>query len=668
MKKFAFISAIVFSTVLNAQVDTIARDSAAFHVNTTTPMTVFGQVKVRYVQTAARRDVPDSTLARLFPAGNLSDLLSGSGLMTLKSYSPGGLATTSLRGANSMQTPVFWNGINLQNINNNTVDLSLVPSFLFDYASVSPGGTSAAFGNGAIGGAIQVNSWAFGRINGYFVSEPYFKTRLVSETGSFGTYMNGIQLGYGKQKWHFDVRTYRQQAKNNFTYQNAALTGNPVEELQHANFLQHGALFKAAYRSTDFNKFLGLQVWVQETQREIPPTMLQSENKSTQQDYALRILLEGQRSYNDPNKLLQAQLAVIHEGLLYDPGYSLQTSNTDAWRGILTATYTRYFNHHKRKLLQGANLKSGIMLTGSTSKVTEFIPETQQLRSAAFVSYSKYLRSDDEFNITIRQELVNDEPVDPVGNIWYYFVLKDWIAFRACVSHNYRVPTFNDLYWRPGGNPDLEAETSWTEELSVELGKKWNRTAVSYSVTGYNRSVKNMITWVPLAAYWSPVNVAEVWSRGVEHRFRFTHSMSWVKITVLANVDYVRSTYEKSEITNDVSIGKQLIYVPAWFGSGSITLDAKGIFITYSQSYTDLRFTTRDHVEWLPAYSIGNAAVGYSFDPKKNGKERTINVFFRCNNIADVQYQAVAWRPMPGRNYAVGLSITFGQTIKNQNN
>ena len=63
-------------------------------------------VGARMIQEGARNDVPDSTLRRIYPAGNLSDLLGTGGMMNLKSYGPGVLATTSARGANS-NSPSF---------------------------------------------------------------------------------------------------------------------------------------------------------------------------------------------------------------------------------------------------------------------------------------------------------------------------------------------------------------------------------------------------------------------------------------------------------------------------------------------------------------------------------------------------------------------------------
>lgn len=45
---------------------------------------------------------------------------------------------------------------------------------------------------------------------------------------------------------------------------------------------------------------------------------------------------------------------------------------------------------------------------------------------------------------------------------------------KASVSRNYRFPTLNDLYFLPGGNPDLKNEHGFSYDagVSFDVGKK----------------------------------------------------------------------------------------------------------------------------------------------------------------------------------------------------
>lgn len=671
MKKYVIVLSCLFHFVLCAQDTIVAVDTAALRDSTRVAFIVHQQpvnvmsVRIRKIQSGARSDTPDSTIARIYPAGTLADLLGGGGYLNLKSYGPGALSTTASRGSNSMQMPIVWNGINLQNITNNTVDLSLMPTFLFDHIGMQPGNSSTAIGSGAIGGSINLGTLirAYSP-SGRYLYAPYIKSKAVLEYGSFGAAMGGVQFGFGVKKWTGDVKLYRQIAQNNFNYINTAVIGGRKEKLAHAEMQQHGFLAQIGYDPGTRHAF-SLRLWVQETKRNIPPTMLQSINESTQQDYACRLV--GDWHWTPRERLyVTTRAAMIHEGLVYDPGYSQAINNTTMWTGLFSTGINYYFGSHQKRLR--SNWVANAVATGmwSLAEVTGYVPRTEQIRLTFAGGVGKYIRNNDEFNISGRIEAIDGNFISPVGSLWYYLEIKKWIAIRASVSNNYRVPTFNDLYWVPGGNPNLKAETSWTEELTLEL-KYYTRNEdfhIEYSVTTYNRNIENMITWVPLAAYWSPQNIAEVQSYGMEHRFKTDKQFGRLKLKLTANADYVRSEYRKSENPDDVSIGKQLIYVPAWFGGGSFTVQFTDYYITYTHQYTDLRFTTRDHLEYLPAYDIAGAAAGWSTISTYNGAEYGINLFFRCNNILDEQYQAVAWRPMPGRSYVIGCSVQFSRILK----
>lgn len=661
MKKIAVLFFMLCSAMLFAQ-DTIvpvAKDTVSFHANTG-PVLITA-VRPRSMQSGSRTDQPDSVVARLYPAGTLSDLLGAGGYLNLKSYGPGALATTSARGSNSMQTPVVWNGLNLQNITNNTVDLSLMPTFLFDYVGVQPGNSSTAIGSGAIGGSINVNSFPAARsASGKYLTGSYLKQKAVFEMGSFGAVMAGYQFGIGHGRWNHDVKIYRQAVQNNFWYTNTTSSTDQREQLQHARLRQQGTLLQSLYTSKSRQHRLSAKLWIQETFREIPPTMLQSASQSTQQDYSLRALLDW---YWQPRErfMINTRAAFVHEGLLYAPGFAQPISNTTMHSAVFTSSLRYSVGHRNSKLLSGLVFTASGTVLWSAAEVTEYIPYTEQMRLTFAGGIGKYLRDDDEANISVRIESVDGKLIDPVGAAWYYVKLKSWLGLRAAVSHNYRVPTFNDLYWVPGGNRELKPESGWTEEISLETKRQWNHFATSYSVTVYNRNIRNMIAWVPVGAYWSPLNIAEVHSYGCEQRLKLAYTYLRWKFDMLANADYVRSIYNKSDDPNDVGIGNQLIYVPAWFGSATLNAQWTDVFVTASYQYVDHRFTSRDHTEWLPAYAVVNLAAGWSTIENFRGAEYGINVFVRWNNLTDAQYQTVAWRPMPGRNFTVGCTIDFSK-------
>ena len=53
-----------------------------------------------------------------------------------------------------------------------------------------------------------------------------------------------------------------------------------------------------------------------------------------------------------------------------------------------------------------------------------------------------------------------------VFNLW-----EKELQVKGNVAYNYRFPSMNDLYWRPGGNPDVKPEDGYSYDASVGLSE-----------------------------------------------------------------------------------------------------------------------------------------------------------------------------------------------------
>jgi outer membrane cobalamin receptor len=67
----------------------------------------------------------------------------------------GGLKTVSLRGMNSAQTLITFNGLRLNSAQNGGVDISTIPADMLEQVQVERGGKSAIFGSGAMSGVLN---------------------------------------------------------------------------------------------------------------------------------------------------------------------------------------------------------------------------------------------------------------------------------------------------------------------------------------------------------------------------------------------------------------------------------------------------------------------------------------------------------------------------------
>src|SRR5699024_7438865 len=89
------------------------------------------------------------------------------------------------------------------------------------------------------------------------------------------------------------------------------------------------------------------------------------------------------------------------------------------------------------------------------------------------------------------------------------------LSLSGNVQRSYRVPQINELYFSPGGNPNLRPEQGWNEDggLSVQLylnktpsavhTYRWN---IHHRTSLFNRNIKDWIYWLG-GAIWTPHNL-----------------------------------------------------------------------------------------------------------------------------------------------------------------
>ena len=224
----------------------------------------------------------------------------------------------------------------------------------------------------------------------------------------------------------------------------------------------------------------------------------------------------------------------------------------------------------------------------------------------------------------------------------------------------YRLPSMNDLYWNPGGNRSLLPEHGYSEEMNLVFQNdslnKLKTIRVTFSAAVFSRQMRNWIIWLPGASgIWTPQNLLEVWSRGTETTTQFVYHKNEIQMKVQLSTQYVLSTSQKKHSSSDQSEGNQLVYVPMYSGNATFQIKYKLLYLAYTHNYTGYRYTTSDNYYYLMPFNLANLIFG-----KKVIKGKMIYDFnFTSNNIFNISYQAIAGRPMPGRNYQFSINLSY---------
>ena len=77
-------------------------------------------------------------------------------------------------------------------------------------------------------------------------------------------------------------------------------------------------------------------------------------------------------------------------------------------------------------------------------------------------------------SLVLREEMFGEKwaPLTPAFFIDGLVARRGNVMLRASVSRNHKFPTLNDMYFLPGGNPDLRSEEGWTYDagMSFDIG------------------------------------------------------------------------------------------------------------------------------------------------------------------------------------------------------
>ncbi|MFN6943863.1 MAG: TonB-dependent receptor plug domain-containing protein [Cytophagaceae bacterium] len=581
----------------------------------------------------------DSATLSNYQSQSIADVLAAETNIFIKSYGPGNLATTSVRGGGASHTAVLWNGFNIQAPTLGQVDFSLLPVSFLEDVNIQYGGAGALWGSGAVGGTIHL------RNRGMF--NKGFTAGLNSRLGSFGLVHQDAKAGYSTNRYAGSIKIFYTSIFNNYPYYNIAQEGNPLVRQTNAAVRNYGVLQENYFRIGK-DQELNFRIWLQSNNREVPPTMTSESNTSHLNNQFGRFTSEWNKQGQKVSYFIRS--AYFNETTLYFDTLSDINSRTN-FESLITETESviRISKNHLLNL--------GLNNSFHTAQSSGGYPEgVNQNRLAFFSSYTiKNKPNTWSGDFSVRQEFVEEIVAPLVPSAGFRGRLLTWLNLKGNISRTYKIPTFNDLYWQPGGNPELVPESGWSQEIGIIGHKSLSTHKGEAGITFFNSNIENMIIWLPSGGFWSPENVQSVWSRGLEFNTKISGRFRKVDYKLSSGYSYVIATNQRTKSPGDRSLGKQLIYVPLYSAMFNLEFGYRNFNLRYNHNYTGNRFITADNSQILEGYNLGNIYIGKSFRKKK--LEYILSA--QIHNIWNISYQVMLWQAMPLRSYQAGVSINF---------
>ncbi len=599
---------------------------------------------------------------------SLSDLLSAHTSIFIKSEGRGALATASFRGTDASHTQVYWNGMSIQSPMLGQVDFSQIPVFLMDKIVLHPGAASVVDGSGGLGGSVDL------------ISRPNWTQKLRVKTmlgfGSYLTFNNFMGVKAGNKHFQNATRLYYNRSKNDFPFYNKNIadidpeTGKyiyPLQRNSHANYLLDGLLQEFAFRFRK-NYLLQLNYWFQHSDRSLPRlntyegddhANISRQNQLTHRS-TLQLTRFGRHSRVQMNLGLQA-------GIM-----NFRVQNRIGGRGYYNAVYAHsktlgsynkleYRYKWDEKTLLKAAYRFNFEHVDTYDSVNRTGYNQYRRRHVLLVSWQQYFGSRISTMVMLRKEWINhfSQPVIPYFGFDWLLEEKTALTLHGNIARNYRFPSLNDLYWQPGGNPDLKPEEGISSELGIRLQPKWKAMVLTVSLNGFYNDITNWILWMPNPlGYWSPENIRHVVARGIELKVNLDFSLGQFHVFLKTGYAFTKSTNESDGGKwGNETIGKQIPYVPVHSGNFMGEIRWKGFFLTWVNTSYSERFTTSSNEmnrrDRLYPYFMNDLYAGKRFALKKS----SLGVQLKIYNLFNETYRSVLGRSMPTRNYL--LMLTF---------
>ena len=558
----------------------------------------------------------DSIIQKNQPS--LTSILNYNSFIYFKENGFGMVASPSFRGTTAQQTAVIWNGININSQLNGQTDFNTISARNFNSIAIRSGGGSVIYGSSAVGGTIHLNN--------VIAYKKQFQNEILLNYGSFNTLDLNYKLKFGTEKLSTFFGFSRFSSENDYQYIGTKLKN------QNGAFHNNSVDFNFGYKINS-NNYLQLYNQVFDGSKDFSGT-LAAVSKSKYTDFNTRNLLEWtNRNEHFTSKVKMAFLTELY--------HYFENKNTKNYSSGKSETFISKYDLNF-KINSKMNL-NGILEFNQTKGFGSDIENVKRDIYSSVLLFKHQLSSRFQYELSFRKEMTANYKSPFLYSFGTKYMVNKNYLLRANASHNFRIPTLNDLYWVGAGNKNLKPENANQFEIGQEV--KFKNLSISNSV--YIIYLKDMIQWTPInGSFWTPNNIKNVTSKGLETNLNWKKNYQLHSIELNANYAYT--------ISEDNVTKQQLIYVPYHKFNASICYGFKNASINGQFLYNGKVFTTSDNAYELNAYKVAN--VGFDYLINKNS-----NIKIGCNirNIFNENYQSVASRPMPGRNYNLNLTFKF---------
>ena len=536
---------------------------------------------------------------------NFNNLMVNYGFLITDYGGEGGLKLLKIRGHRNNDIKFILDDIILNNPQNGSFDLGLLGNLNIKNINILKEGSGIFNGSGAMGGAVYLNTGMENKITLGYGSFDFFN---ISFENNFRP-LNKLSISY-KMNYQKSDGDYK------FRY------NSKITKKRKNNEHELGQLyFKFQYNNSN-KLYSHLTLFFDYFYRGVAGPMRGPTPNSNLLDKNLYLAYSLKKIFT--NDLIFKN--VINYNILYEkyvnPPYpeSIHKNYVFHYKATVqkNCEYINFWSEitYNNERINSTNTKTG----NANSFEFSFVPNFD-FRYFNFLPGIKYINYKNKnyivYSISLNKKMKN-------------------IKLYSNFSKNYNFPTFNDLYWSPGGNPELNPEFS----QNISIGGKLETNKIKLDLSFYNKNYTDLIMWKPVSAMvWSPFNISKAEGYGIEILSTIT-----IKKYITLKSKY---NFQKMELANGLSP----VYYPKHTFNEVIGFTSRYFDINLFINFYDKVFYSHDNLLELPSYWLFNSIFSF--------KLNNYLLSMELNNIFNKEYVVVKNYPMPGRNFKFFISKKF---------
>jgi outer membrane cobalamin receptor len=565
---------------------------------------------------------------------SVSDILKSSESIFVKDQGPtASLKTVSFRGMAAEHILVLLNGTRLNNFQNGQVDFSLLPMQNIERIEIVRGGNSALYGADALGGVINILSKQ---------PDDALRVHAGGSVGSFQYRRCALEL-QGRPYGIGIVAGYMQdRAGGDYPYVSHEMGFPDKAETRLSADFKRAQFYLTSDMKIDDRSDVILSLQHIHSNQGVPGP-LPSLYPARQDDDVYTTVA----SIHDTH--MKYLVFSLNLGFNYDlQNFYSQTKTTTA---TLNPQIQLIVNSWDRMIGGGEFIEGhleGFLPDAMVTRIQRSLYLSNEMlfqwESATFDRLSLYQ--------TIRYDVLSEGEDAYSPKIGVNFrIIRNWdTRIRASYGKNFRMPTFNDLYYPFGyGNPSLKPERSESYDIGAETC--FDRDGMHrLQLTYFHIDMRNRIL---LNDAFYPLNVHQALSSGIESRYdaKFFDDA----VNLFFDVTLNNAIRRNGSSIPDVTEGKRLLNIPQSVVSLGFSVHLKKLSLHMTQIYASRRFTEEDESQWLPGYSTTDMNISYLLQLGM----MQLSLRGELSNLFDADYQVLRNYPMPGRSYKVGMSVEY---------